>query len=124
MSRTIRHIHISKPSSLIKYADAAKIQDHFVRLNLDHRLSPGTALAPPPTILTMEMAPVYTFGRRQITDPDTSRQIYRLEKEADGADCVVTQRGGQTTFHGPGQLVSYPILDLKEFNVCSVLLDF
>lgn len=61
--------------------------------------------------MLVEHPPVYTTG---IRTKDYS------ESEADrlrglGADFVRTNRGGLITFHGDGQLVAYPILDLKEF---------
>ena len=60
----------------------------------------------PDTIIFLEHPPVVTLGRR--TDADELHV-------PDGAlvDVVETDRGGKSTFHGPGQLVCYPILDLK-----------
>lgn len=61
-------------------------------------------------LLLLQHTPVYTAGRRE-KDPEVARlegeRLGRL-----GADYVSTMRGGQTTYHGPGQLVGYPILDL------------
>ncbi|HJX46910.1 MAG TPA: lipoyl(octanoyl) transferase LipB, partial [Gaiellaceae bacterium] len=60
----------------------------------------------PDTVIFLEHPPVVTLGRRT---EDTELHI------PDGADVeiVETNRGGKSTFHGPGQLVCYPILDLK-----------
>jgi lipoyl(octanoyl) transferase len=60
----------------------------------------------PETVLFLEHPPTVTLGRR--TDPD---EVHVPE----GADVAVvdTDRGGRSTYHGPGQLVCYPILDLK-----------
>jgi len=60
----------------------------------------------PDTVLFLEHQPVVTIGRR--TDEDELHV-------PDGAevDVVQTDRGGKSTFHGPGQLVCYPILDLN-----------
>jgi lipoyl(octanoyl) transferase len=61
----------------------------------------------PDTVLFLEHPPVVTLGRR--TDEDTELHI-----PADAqVEVVETNRGGKSTFHGPGQLVCYPILDLK-----------
>jgi hypothetical protein len=61
----------------------------------------------PDTIVLLEHPPVVTLGRR--TDETAEVHV------PDGAEVEVveTDRGGKSTFHGPGQLVCYPILDLK-----------
>lgn len=63
-------------------------------------------------LILTEHRPVYTIGIRTkeytIDDEHTLRQL--------GADFYRTNRGGLITFHGPGQLVAYPILYLKHFN--------
>jgi lipoyl(octanoyl) transferase len=61
----------------------------------------------PDTVLFLEHPPVVTLGRR--TDEDAELHI----PEGAGVEVVETNRGGKSTFHGPGQLVCYPILDLK-----------
>ena len=61
----------------------------------------------PDTVVLLEHPPVVTLGRR--TDETAELHV------PDGADVEVveTDRGGKSTFHGPGQLVCYPILDLN-----------
>jgi lipoyl(octanoyl) transferase len=61
----------------------------------------------PDTILFLEHPPVVTLGRR--TDEDAE---LHLPQDAD-VEIVETDRGGKSTYHGPGQLVCYPIVDLK-----------
>jgi lipoyl(octanoyl) transferase len=56
------------------------------------------------TLLLLEHPPVYTAGRR--TEPE--------ERPTDGTPVVDTDRGGKITWHGPGQLVGYPIIGLAE----------
>lgn len=58
----------------------------------------------PGTVLLLEHAPVYTAGKR--TEPH--------ERPADGTPVIEVDRGGKITFHGPGQLVGYPIVRLPE----------
>jgi len=60
-------------------------------------------------LLLLEHRPVYTAGRRQ-TDESVQEDRERLTRM--GADFVGTERGGQLTYHGPGQLVGYPLVDL------------
>src|ERR671923_987000 len=61
----------------------------------------------PDTILFLEHPPVVTLGRR--TDETAELHV----PEGADVEIVQTDRGGKSTFHGPGQLVCYPILDLK-----------
>jgi len=60
----------------------------------------------PDTVLLLEHPPVFTAGKR--TDPH--------ERPADpgGAPVIDVDRGGKITFHGPGQLVGYPIVTLPD----------
>jgi lipoyl(octanoyl) transferase len=59
--------------------------------------------AAPSTVLLLEHAPVYTAGKR--TEDH--------ERPLDGTPVVPVDRGGKLTWHGPGQLVGYPIIKLK-----------
>ena len=55
-------------------------------------------------MLLLEHPPVFTAGKR--TEPH--------ERPADGAPVIDVDRGGKITFHGPGQLVGYPIVRLPD----------
>jgi lipoyl(octanoyl) transferase len=59
----------------------------------------------PDTVLLLEHAPVITLGRR------TGEGELHVPEDAD-VEIVQTDRGGKSTYHGPGQLVCYPIFDL------------
>ncbi|ODV59555.1 lipoyl(octanoyl) transferase LIP2 [Ascoidea rubescens DSM 1968] len=65
---------------------------------------------PKPLVLTFEFNPIYTGGKREKKQTIDS-EIYNYN----GAHYLQVERGGQITFHGPGQLVAYPILDLRSF---------
>jgi lipoyl(octanoyl) transferase len=60
----------------------------------------------PDTVIFLEHPPVVTLGRR------TDEQELHVPPGAE-VEVVETDRGGKSTYHGPGQLVCYPILDLK-----------
>ncbi|KAG9120955.1 hypothetical protein FRC07_003297 [Ceratobasidium sp. 392] len=68
----------------------------------------------PDVLLLLEHRPVYTAGRRQKTE---DLELERSRLEGIGADWVQTDRGGQTTYHGPGQLTAYPLLDLGRMKL-------
>ena len=89
---------------------------HVVHLGLvpygeavDLQRAVSTAVAAgelPDTVLFLEHPPVVTVGRR------TGEDELHLPAGV-GVDVVETDRGGKSTYHGPGQLVCYPILDLN-----------
>jgi lipoate-protein ligase B len=111
LRQKLLHIHLPGP---IPYATAARLQESLVSRFLASK-SPSNAPAPPPHIITAEFQPVYTCGRREIGTVTPSQQDYL---RANGrATFVEAMRGGQTTFHGPGQLVAYPIIDLRTHKV-------
>jgi lipoate-protein ligase B len=65
----------------------------------------------PDTLLLLEHPPVYTKGRRaEPSDLPMGEDWYRSQ----GIDVADSDRGGQVTYHGPGQLVGYPIMRVRE----------
>ncbi|KAF9345615.1 putative lipoyltransferase 2, mitochondrial [Mortierella sp. AD094] len=67
-------------------------------------------------ILIVEHTPTYTNGRRNRgAQAVGDKEVERLK--GSGATYVESLRGGEITFHGPGQLVAYPILDLKPIQL-------
>lgn len=79
----------------VDYSDAWQLQRELA----DARSAGG-----PDTLLLLEHPPVYTAGRR--TEPH--------ERPTDGTPVIDTDRGGKITWHGPGQLVGYPVIGLAE----------
>jgi lipoate-protein ligase B len=64
----------------------------------------------PDTIVLLEHPPVVTLGRR------TDEQAELHVPEGAEVEIVETNRGGKSTYHAPGQLVCYPILDLRRYG--------
>lgn len=122
-NRQLHHIHLPY---LTSYLFAAKVQDHYVRLHLNNlfssaatsSLSQGSASRSSlinPVLLTFQTPPTYTCGRREVGALSAS-QIKHLRH----GNCAVfyeALRGGQTTFHGPGQLTAYLICHLKTHDL-------
>ncbi len=67
----------------------------------------------PDVLLLLEHPPVYTRGRRsEEAELPMAREWYEMQ----GIEVRDTDRGGRVTYHGPGQLVAYPIVDLKHYH--------
>ena len=60
----------------------------------------------PSTLILLQHQPVFTAGRRTLAN----------ERPIDGSKVIDVDRGGKITFHGPGQIVGYPIVKLKKAN--------
>ncbi|SMH36738.1 lipoyl(octanoyl) transferase [Rathayibacter oskolensis] len=85
--------------------DSAEPLDYRDGWQLQRRLHAEiVAGARPSTLVLCEHASVYTAGRR--TEPH--------ERPSDGSPVVDVDRGGRITWHGPGQLVGYPLVRLRE----------
>jgi lipoyl(octanoyl) transferase len=67
----------------------------------------------PDVLLLLEHPPVYTRGRRSIDEELPMRPEWY---EMQGIEVQDTDRGGRVTYHGPGQLVAYPIVSLKPYG--------
>jgi len=67
----------------------------------------------PDTLILLEHPPVYTKGRRsEPGELPMGEDWYRMQ----GIEICDTDRGGRVTYHGPGQLVGYPIVDLGPYG--------
>lgn len=82
----------------LEYREALSLQERLRDARQAERI--------PDVLLTLDHWPVYTRGRRSGQDElPMGVQWYRMQ----GIDVVDTDRGGKVTYHGPGQLVGYPI---------------
>jgi lipoyl(octanoyl) transferase len=81
----------------IDYQTGLRIQEE----RLDNCLNDGEE-----SVILLEHEPVYTIGR--LLDKSSLRVVEQLPYPV-----FETNRGGQATYHGPGQLIAYPILDLR-----------
>jgi lipoyl(octanoyl) transferase len=91
------------PLGRVPYAEALELQRQIARDRISGAL-------PQDVLLLLEHPPVVTLGR-------TSKEKHLIASpaflESKGVELFEVERGGDVTFHGPGQLVGYPIIDLK-----------
>ncbi|MCK0173416.1 MULTISPECIES: lipoyl(octanoyl) transferase LipB [Mycobacteriaceae] len=78
--------------------------DYLQAWELQRDVAAARVAGGPDTLLLLEHPPVYTAGKRTEAH----------ERPVDGTPVVDTDRGGKITWHGPGQLVGYPIVGLVE----------
>lgn len=87
----------------LDYMSALTLQEKTLRDRLD-----GTI---PDTLILVEHPPVLTLGRR---GDERNILVSRAELEREGVSVFEVSRGGDVTYHGPGQIVGYPVMDLKQ----------
>jgi lipoyl(octanoyl) transferase len=89
---------------LVPYADALELQKHLVELRKSNQIADQ--------LLLLEHPPVITLGVK--TRNDRSPVVASPETlDEEGVAIFESGRGGDVTYHGPGQLVGYPIMDLR-----------
>jgi lipoate-protein ligase B len=87
------------------YEDARRTQKRLEASRQDGEI--------PDVLLLLEHPPVYTKGRRSSADElPMGEDWYRMQ----GIEIAETDRGGRVTYHGPGQLVAYPIVSLRPYG--------
>ncbi len=87
-------------AGLVPYAEALAWQRSLAQARIEGRM-------PHDLLLLLEHPPVVTLGRN-------SQESHVLR--AAGVEVIEVERGGDVTFHGPGQLVGYPIIDLSGYK--------
>lgn len=117
----LHHLHLP---GLTVYEQAARIQEDIVKRHIARRIGQGgTGIVEQhrnvlsPQVLTFQTPPTYTCGRREVGKLSTE-QVSHL-KAGGKAEFHEAQRGGQTTFHGPGQLTAYLICNLLTHGLTS-----
>lgn len=89
----------------MEYSKALKIQENLRILRIDDKIED--------TLLIVEHSPVLTLGCRGKKHNILVSEEFLQEQ---GIEVVSLNRGGDITYHGPGQIVGYPILHLKNYN--------
>lgn len=113
MSNNLRHVALQGFSH---YKAVLQLQETFVSQFLASKR--GAPLQVKPHVITSQFKPVYTTGRRDAGKLSQAEKDYLTAETPHGrAEFHAALRGGQTTYHGPGQLTAYPIIDLKHHGL-------
>ena len=91
---------------LVPYAEALEWQRSLQKARVASILEPGATASD--AIIVLQHPPVLTLGTRSTLD--------NLRSDTPPFELFRTERGGEVTYHGPGQLVLYPILDLRAYR--------
>lgn len=94
------------------YQEVWDLQENLLNHIVQQKRS-GAETPPSNYLLYTEHPPVYTLGRNGNAQHVL---IGEQERKSIGVEYIHTNRGGDITFHGPGQLVAYPIFDLSQFK--------
>ncbi len=98
-----RVIHL--PLGRADYARTYALQQQLQRMRQDGEIGD--------VVITVEHNPVFTIGR---SGSRTNIRVSEQERERSGIPVYEIDRGGDITYHGPGQLVCYPIIDLRGYH--------
>jgi len=102
-----------KDLGLRSYKEVWDLQEVLLKQNVDKKVKEETRSLTNHHLLFVEHPPVYTLGKSGKKEHILINEAEMKEKEI---EFFHINRGGDITFHGPGQLVGYPILDLDKFK--------
>lgn len=126
LARAPSLVHLHLPG-LVDYSVGTKLQSHILNKHLEHKQKNGTKsqLDIPAVMISMQFNSVYTAGKRERSGGHATQlpvaeasgsSSNMVNVNGQNVPLVYTDRGGQITYHGPGQLVSYFVWDLSKWD--------
>ena len=101
------------------YKEAWEIQEEIFKKLVENKINKGQNAAgvetyDPGTLIMVEHPHVYTLGK---SGSENNLLIDYIQLKARDAEFFKTDRGGDITYHGPGQIVGYPVFDLEKIRI-------
>lgn len=96
---------------IVEYAEAWNRQAELFNARIEAKRTQNNL---PDLLVLCEHPPVYTLGKSGFMENLLASNQTLIER---GVSFFKTDRGGDITYHGPGQIVGYPIFDLEHFNI-------
>lgn len=103
-----------KDLGIIDYQQAWDYQLELFQGIIDHKKNEKETEKPDNVILFCEHPHVYTLGK---SGQENNLLINHIQLQAKNAAFYKIDRGGDITYHGPGQIVGYPIIDLEDYSL-------
>lgn len=96
---------------MVEYAEAWNRQNELFNARVEAKKTQNNL---PDVVVLCEHPPVYTLGKSGVIENLLASNQMLIDR---GVSFFKTDRGGDITFHGPGQIVGYPIFDLEHFSI-------
>ncbi|MEI6143513.1 MAG: lipoyl(octanoyl) transferase LipB [Mariniphaga sp.] len=114
-NREVKYLDLGRMAYKQTWEKQEELLNQIVQLKKLRISTDGkSAIVTPNYLIFVEHPHVYTLGK---SGDEHNLLLNYLQLQARDADFFKTDRGGDITYHGPGQIVGYPILDLENFGI-------
>ena len=114
-NRRVQYLDLGLSDYMITWARQEELLKQIVDMKkVNSTADPDSLISTPNYLIFVEHPHVYTLGK---SGDEHNLLLNYIQLQAKDAVFFKTDRGGDITYHGPGQLVGYPILDLENFGI-------
>jgi len=114
-SREVKYLDLGIAEYKSTWDKQEELLNHIVEIKkANSNLGEGAVVTTPNYLIFVEHPHVYTLGK---SGDEHNLLLNYIQLQAKDATFFKTDRGGDITYHGPGQIVGYPILDLENFGM-------
>ena len=114
-NREIKHLDLGRMGYTLTLEKQEALMNQIIMIKRSNDSSDANSRIKTPNYLILVEHPhVYTLGK---SGDENNLLLNYIQLQAKDADFYKTDRGGDITYHGPGQIVGYPIIDLENFGI-------